>query len=235
MKHAKSSEAWGGRMQKLDQRSRGGFVRTPLGPKLVAILVFSLVLGQAVSCLSQCCPPAITSQPQSQTVSQGTNVTLTVGVSSTTTPTYQWRYNGMGIVGAMTSSYTITNVQSWQAGSYSVAVTNAAGWVVSSNAVLTVVLFAGEVAAWGDNTYGESTVPATGLAPTPSALAAGAYHNLALKADGTVAAWGDNGYGQSSVPPGLTNVVSVAAGFWHSMALRSDGTVAAWGLNNDGQ
>jgi hypothetical protein len=69
------------------------------------------------------------------------------------------------------------------------------------------------------------------------AVAAGAYHSLALKADGTVAAWGagtnNSGsnphYGQSAVPAGLSNVVAIAAGAYHSLALRTDGTVAAWG------
>jgi hypothetical protein len=37
------------------------------------------------------------------------------------------------------------------------------------------------------------------------ALAAGAYHSLALKADGTVVAWGSNGDGQTDVPAGLAN------------------------------
>ena len=42
--------------------------------------------------------------------------------------------------------------------------------------------------AWGDNDYGQCNVPA-GLSGVV-AVAAGAYHSLALKADGTVVAWG---------------------------------------------
>src|SRR5262249_35782579 len=53
----------------------------------------------------------------------------------------------------------------------------------------------GTVVAWGDNTYGQSSVPA-GLSSV-SAIAAGFQHSLALKSDGTVVAWGDNTYGQS--------------------------------------
>ena len=46
----------------------------------------------------------------------------------------------------------------------------------------------GTVAAWGDNSNGQSTVPA-GLSDA-TAIDAGAYHSLALKSDGTVVGWG---------------------------------------------
>ncbi|PWU19678.1 MAG: hypothetical protein C5B50_06100 [Verrucomicrobia bacterium] len=84
-------------------------------------------------------PPIITSQPQSQSVTESFNATFTVAVSSTYTPTYQWRFNGANISGATSTSYTIVNSQFSNAGSYSVAVTNSSGFAISSNAVLTVV------------------------------------------------------------------------------------------------
>ncbi len=68
-----------------------------------------------------------------------------------------------------------------------------------------------------------------------AAIAAGGYHSLALKQDGTVVAWGDNSDGQTNVPSGLSNVIAVAAGGYHSLALKQDGTVAAWGNNGSGQ
>jgi alpha-tubulin suppressor-like RCC1 family protein len=78
------------------------------------------------------------------------------------------------------------------------------------------------------------------------AIAGGAYHSLAVKADGTVWGWGWNLYyqlGSSDSNAGwepirvsdLTNAVSVAAGFFHSAALLADGTVRAWGGNTEGQ
>jgi alpha-tubulin suppressor-like RCC1 family protein len=91
----------------------------------------------------------------------------------------------------------------------------------------------GTVAAWGDNIYGQTTIPA-GLSGVV-AIAAGGLHTIALKSDGTVAAWGDNTYGQTTIPAGLSNVVAIAAGGYHSVALRSDGTVTAWGMNAEGQ
>jgi alpha-tubulin suppressor-like RCC1 family protein len=73
-------------------------------------------------------------------------------------------------------------------------------------------------------------------------VAAGYYHNVALKNDGTVWTWGYNGFGQlgngsttdSSSPEqvqGLAGMTAVAAGFFHSAALKSDGTVWVWGDN----
>ena len=63
----------------------------------------------------------------------------------------------------------------------------------------------GTVVVWGDNTYGQTNVPA-GLSNVV-AIAAGFYHCLALRNDGTVTAWGNNTYGQTNVPAGLANVV----------------------------
>jgi hypothetical protein len=77
-------------------------------------------------------------------------------------------------------------------------------------------------------------------------VAAGTFHSLAVRSDGTVWAWGANNGGQlgdgtttnRSVPvqvTGLTGVTQVAAGTFHSLAVRSDGTVWAWGNNLHGQ
>jgi Regulator of Chromosome Condensation (RCC1) repeat protein len=62
------------------------------------------------------------------------------------------------------------------------------------------------------------------------AIAAGGWHNVALRSDGTVTAWGDDTFGQTDLPDGLTNVIAIASGDWHSLALKADGTVVSWGL-----
>ena len=80
---------------------------------------------------------------------------------------------------------------------------------------------------------GAMNVPAS--ATNVVALAAGVYHSLALKADGTVVVWGDNGDGWFTVPDSVTNIVALAAGEVHNLALKADGTVIAWGYNGDGQ
>ncbi len=63
-------------------------------------------------------------------------------------------------------------------------------------------------------------------------VAAGDFHTVALKGDGTVACWGRNHYGQCNVPAGLGTVSAVAAGFQHTVAVKTDGSVACWGWND---
>ena len=89
------------------------------------------------------------------------------------------------------------------------------------------------VIGWGDNSYGQTSIPA-GLNNVVQ-IAGGRNHSIALKADGTVVAWGYNGYGQTSIPAGLNNVVQIAGGSYHSIALKADGTVVAWGYNYNGE
>jgi hypothetical protein len=67
------------------------------------------------------------------------------------------------------------------------------------------------------------------------AIAAGGYHTVALKRDGTVVAWGYNNEGQTDVPAGLSGVMAIAAGGWHTVALKSNGTVVNWGYDDYGQ
>ncbi len=119
----------------------------------------------------------------------------------------------------------------------------------------------GRVFAWGENTDGilgvgsEETqirrpmpvLDAEGNALTNViAIAAGSYHSMALKSDGTVWCWGKNEYGQlgnqltadSSIPVqvlGLIGVSKISAGEFHSMALKNDSSVWTWGRNQYGQ
>ena len=82
--------------------------------------------------------PTITSQPVSQTVNAGGSVTFAVTASGNPTPTYQWKKGGVDISGATGASYTIASVAVGDAASYTVAVSNSEGSVVSNPAVLTV-------------------------------------------------------------------------------------------------
>ena len=66
-------------------------------------------------------------------------------------------------------------------------------------------------------------------------VAAGGFHTVVLRTDGSVACWGRNDLGQCSVPSELGPVSSIAAGLFHNVALRADGSVACWGSNTDGQ
>jgi alpha-tubulin suppressor-like RCC1 family protein len=65
-------------------------------------------------------------------------------------------------------------------------------------------------------------------------VAAGRYHSLGLKSDGTVVGVGWDNHGQLNVS-GWTDIVQVAAGAYHSLGLKSDGTVVGVGRDNYNQ
>jgi sugar lactone lactonase YvrE len=88
--------------------------------------------GQVVSA------PQILTQPQSETVTVGTNVTFSVTATGVPAPTYQWNNSGAAISGATASTLTLNNVQTGSAGTYTVVVTNLLGSVTSNPATLTV-------------------------------------------------------------------------------------------------
>ncbi|KPA16408.1 hypothetical protein MHK_003370, partial [Candidatus Magnetomorum sp. HK-1] len=81
------------------------------------------------------------------------------------------------------------------------------------------------------------------------AIAAGAYHSLAVRGGHEVMAWGRNDIGQlgigtsgegtsqtfPNILSGLKNIIDLAAGENHSLALSDNGSVWAWGNNSHGQ
>jgi kumamolisin len=92
---------------------------------------YSIVAGQNPA-------PKISFQPQSQSVVTGNNATLGVVATGEAPLYYQWFVNKAAIPGAVGSNLTIANVQASNAGSYTVQVSNPAGLVTSTPAVLTV-------------------------------------------------------------------------------------------------
>ena len=83
-------------------------------------------------------PPVITQQPISLEVTEGDPVSFNVTATGTVPLQYQWRKDGADISAASEASYTLVTVQPEDAGSYTVAVSNEAGSVTSSPAVLVV-------------------------------------------------------------------------------------------------
>ncbi len=89
-------------------------------------------------------PVTITDQPDSQTVTEGSNVVFQVTASGDTPISYQWRRNGVNlsnggnIYGATAATLVIISVQAYQAGTFDVRVSNACGPVFSNPAQLCV-------------------------------------------------------------------------------------------------
>ena len=88
--------------------------------------------------------PQITWQPVSQTAALGATASFSVAVAAAPPRFYQWQKNGTNLVdagnlaGSTNRILTLTNVSLIDGGNYSVIVSNALGFVTSSNALLTV-------------------------------------------------------------------------------------------------
>ena len=80
----------------------------------------------------------------------------------------------------------------------------------------------------------EQSFAAWGKIENKKTIAAGDYHTVALKSDGTAVATGNNDHGQCNVLK-WTDLVAVSAGNSHTVGLKSDGTVVAVGNNEVGQ
>jgi alpha-tubulin suppressor-like RCC1 family protein len=112
----------------------------------------------------------------------------------------------------------------------------------------------GTVWTWGHNSNGQlgdgTSTALYGGRDTPQQVAglanvrlvaAGGWHTVVLKEDGTLWAWGRNDSGQLGdgtqvdrlspvrVAAALTGVVAISAGDSHTLALKNDGTVWGWG------
>ena len=82
--------------------------------------------------------PTITTQPTNKTISAGSPASFTVAAMGLPDPAYQWRKNGTNIYGATNTTFVIATSKVGDNGTYSVIVSNSAGTMISSNAVLTI-------------------------------------------------------------------------------------------------
>lgn len=85
-------------------------------------------------------PLLITIQPQGAYVRPGSNAMFSIALTSTVPVTCQWSFNGTPLTGATGLALTITDAQLANEGDYAVAVANAYGSVVSSNAPLSILI-----------------------------------------------------------------------------------------------
>ena len=164
--------------------------------------------------------PMITTQPLSQLILVGNNATFSVTAAGAQPLSYQWNCNGITIPGATNSSLTLTNAGFANAGDYRVVISNAHGSATSSVASLVVIM--------------NNAVK----------VAAGDYHSLFLKSDGSLWVMGDNYYGElgdgtynnTNRPEEIvTNgVTAIAGGGYDSFFLKNDGSLWAMGANGYG-
>ena len=82
--------------------------------------------------------PTVTSEPLWRAVDTGGSVTFPAGANGTMPLSYQWTFGGANISGATNTTYTLTNSQTGDTGSYSLVITNISGSVTSSPAWLVV-------------------------------------------------------------------------------------------------
>jgi hypothetical protein len=83
-------------------------------------------------------PPTITTQPVSQFVAVGTNVTLVVSGTGSAPLAYQWRKDGVDIPGATSSTLVLNGVQTNQTGLYDSVLANSFGARTSAVAVVSI-------------------------------------------------------------------------------------------------
>jgi len=134
---------------------------------IVTNLFGSVTSSNAVLLLTNA-PPAITTQPQNQSVLAGQTATFSVAATGTPPLNYQWFFSGTNIAGATANPFTLANVQLTNAGNYSVVITNIAGSVTSSVASLTVLFTNPAVfAQWNFNSITPDNNTTTGTT-TPS-------------------------------------------------------------------
>src|ERR1044071_8588420 len=82
--------------------------------------------------------PYFLAEPTNQTITVGGIVTFSAKARGTPPLSYQWGFNGSPLATATDSDLILDDVQLRQAGNYSITVTNVAGSVTRSNALLTV-------------------------------------------------------------------------------------------------
>jgi len=178
--------------------------------------------------------PAITTQPAALSVAAGSDAAFAIAARGTEALSYQWRKDGVAIVGANSPVLRLAAVGATQAGAYGVTVSNAAGSVTSSPATLTVsagapaatppvivtqpvsvLVNAGNTATFAVGAGGSGTLAYQWLKNgQPIAGATAAFHSIAATAigdAGTYAVEVSNGVGPAATSDNAVLTVNAGA------------------------
>lgn len=108
-------------------------------PPITLTNVAAIAVGSSGYCMALYYEPvSIVSQPQNQTVIQGGSASFVVSAKGSQPIYYQWRHQGTNIPFATNHILTLSNIQSNQAGAYSVVISNMVNSITSGSAMLTV-------------------------------------------------------------------------------------------------
>jgi endonuclease/exonuclease/phosphatase family metal-dependent hydrolase len=174
-------------------------------------------------------PPVILAPPQGQTANAGGSATFTVNAGGSLPLAYQWLFNGTNNLGLNTNAVTLNNVQTNDAGNYSVVITNAGGGSTSAVAVLTVNTgtpgIVTTLAGWDVNALsGFGPSPMTPTTNAPNLTIVGLTRGNGVTTNPTAAgrAWGGNGFDASN------STAAIAAGdyAWFSISANAGYTVS---------
>ncbi|MGA2173571.1 MAG: immunoglobulin domain-containing protein [Verrucomicrobiota bacterium] len=170
-----------------------------------------------VATLTVNAPPSITTQPQSQWVTQGRNVSFSVVASGTATLTYQWFFNGSSLGWtARSSTLMVNNVGTNNTGNYTVVVNN--NWGSATSAVATLTLF---------------VPPGIQTQPNNLTVTQGQNASFSVVASGTAPLnyqWNFNGTALSGATTSaltLTNVQTTGAGNYNVVVTNNAGSITS--------
>ncbi|HUR59766.1 MAG TPA: immunoglobulin domain-containing protein, partial [Opitutaceae bacterium] len=172
----------------------------------------------------------ITAQPPEAIAAQaGERVVLAVSASSDLPVTYQWKRDGINIPGATAATLTLDAAAAGDAGTYTVAITNANGTILSRAVTLTVALPTSRIAnlsvrteagtgaqmlivgiaLGGPNTSGNGAILIRGIGPSLSTFDITGYlpdPNIGFYEGSTVVATNDNWGGTTALGTLFTQV-----------------------------
>ncbi len=144
-------------------------------------------------------PPAITTQPVSQTADLGASITFSVSATGDALA-YQWKKDGTDIPGANAASFTINTVAASDQGAYTVVVSNSSNAVTSTAATLTV------------NT--PDTTPTITTQPASAIVTAGGNASFTVAASGQnlTYQWSKDGTALSGATAATLSITAAATG-----------------------